>query len=92
MESEETDIVCSERYGSHCSRPYTRSREGKLHRGQCEGLRESSPAISIFTSVFLPQGYPESVSEDYLGLSDLDTVQAFASSVTGTLATQAVLK
>ncbi|ETE66462.1 hypothetical protein L345_07770, partial [Ophiophagus hannah] len=46
----------------------------------------------IFMSIFLPQGYPESVSMDYLAYQFWDTIQAFASSITGTLATQAVLK
>ncbi|EDO39318.1 predicted protein, partial [Nematostella vectensis] len=43
-------------------------------------------------SAFLPQGYPESVSKDYLTYQFWDTVQAFCSSITGTLATQAMLK
>ncbi|EDV29139.1 uncharacterized protein TRIADDRAFT_19061, partial [Trichoplax adhaerens] len=43
-------------------------------------------------SVFLPQGYPESVSGDYLTYQLWDTLQAFCSSITGTLATQAILK
>ena len=59
---------------------------------------------------FLPQGYPTSVSDDYLAYQIWDTVQvhsycvlesgnvvlsllqAFCSSITGTLATMAVLK
>ncbi|XP_078062983.1 RUS family member 1, partial [Mustelus asterias] len=49
-------------------------------------------AVSVFQSVFLPQGYPDSVSDDYLTYQIWDTVQAFASSITGTLATQAILK
>lgn len=41
---------------------------------------------------FLPQGYPESVSEDYLSYQLWDTLQAFCSSITGTLATMAIMK
>ncbi|KAL5467116.1 hypothetical protein EMCRGX_G031301 [Ephydatia muelleri] len=41
---------------------------------------------------FLPQGYPESVSEDYLSYQLWDTLQAFCSSITGTLATLAIMK
>lgn len=37
-------------------------------------------------------GYPYSVSEDYLQYQIWDTLQAFASSMTGALATEAVLK
>ncbi|XP_004706062.1 RUS family member 1, partial [Echinops telfairi] len=41
--------------------------------------------------VFLPQGFPDSVSADYLAYQLWDSVQAFASSLSGALATQAVL-
>ena len=34
-------------------------------------------SISILQSVFLPQGYPESVSNDYLKYQIWDTVQVF---------------
>ncbi|VDO49481.1 unnamed protein product [Haemonchus placei] len=47
---------------------------------------------STLIDIFLPQGYPYSVSEDYLQYQIWDTLQAFASSMTGALATEAVLK
>lgn len=37
-------------------------------------------------------GYPDSVSEDYLDYQKWDTLQAFASTITGCLATHSVLK
>ncbi|XP_065183504.1 RUS family member 1-like [Sycon ciliatum] len=56
-------------------------------------LSRSSRSIGQFLqSAFLPQGYPDSVSDDYLDYQKWDTIQAFCSYVTGTLATQAVLK
>ena len=45
-----------------------------------------------FSSAFLPQGYPASVSSDYLSYQVWDTVQAFCSYVTGTLSHTAVLQ
>uniref|UniRef100_A0A673XP62 RUS family member 1 n=1 Tax=Salmo trutta TaxID=8032 RepID=A0A673XP62_SALTR len=45
---------------------------------------------SLFLSVFLPQGYPE--SGDYLQYQFFDTLQAFSGSLSGTLATQASLR
>ncbi|XP_017773933.1 PREDICTED: RUS1 family protein C16orf58 homolog [Nicrophorus vespilloides] len=42
--------------------------------------------------VFLPYGYPDSVSPDYLNYQIWDTVQAFCSTITGILTTQAVLQ
>ncbi|KAK4030186.1 hypothetical protein OUZ56_023163 [Daphnia magna] len=46
----------------------------------------------LFSSVFLPQGYPSSVSDDYLEYQIWDTIQAFASSLSGSLSTRAVLE
>uniref|UniRef100_A0A915KXA5 Protein root UVB sensitive/RUS domain-containing protein n=1 Tax=Romanomermis culicivorax TaxID=13658 RepID=A0A915KXA5_ROMCU len=46
----------------------------------------------IFMEIFLPQGYPESVTTDYSEYQAWDTAQAFCSSITGTLATEAILK
>ncbi|XP_012495780.1 PREDICTED: RUS1 family protein C16orf58 homolog isoform X2 [Propithecus coquereli] len=51
----------------------------------------SSPPLSGLQAVFLPQGFPDSVSPDYLPYQLWDSVQAFASSLSGSLATQAVL-
>lgn len=45
-----------------------------------------------FTNVFLPKGYPDSVSRDYSAYQIWDTAQAFCSTITGTLATQEVLR
>ncbi|KAA3672048.1 uncharacterized protein DEA37_0000161 [Paragonimus westermani] len=42
-------------------------------------------------SIFLPKGYPQSVSPDYAEYQIWDTIQALASSVTGALAAQALL-
>ncbi|XP_034252608.1 RUS1 family protein C16orf58 homolog [Thrips palmi] len=47
---------------------------------------------NFFRLVFLPQGYPESVSRDYFSYQLWDTVQAFCSSLNGTLTTQAIMK
>lgn len=39
--------------------------------------------IRIFKKIFLPQGYPDSVSEDYIHYQFWDTVQAFCSTING---------
>jgi len=64
-----------------------------------QGLeRFSAPAragrglLGTVRQVFLPDGYPHTVSKDYLEYQVWDTLQAFASSVTGSLATAAVLE
>ena len=48
--------------------------------------------VSLARQVLLPEGYPESVSPDYLQYQLWDTAQAAASSVSGSLATAAVLQ
>ena len=50
--------------------------------------RASSGLTSVLRQVFLPEGYPTSVSSDYLSYQVWDTVQAFASSISGSLATK----
>lgn len=86
-------IVASERYGSAESWKYW-AKDGALERrrGGREGQSAGNSVVGAFKSVFLPQGYPESVSDDYLQYQFWDTVQAFSSSLSGTLATQASLR
>ncbi|KAH7958892.1 hypothetical protein HPB49_006134 [Dermacentor silvarum] len=53
--------------------------------------RKWSSLRTFFSEIFLPVGYPDSVSSDYARYQIWDSIQAFASSITGTLATQSVL-
>ena len=53
-----------------------------LYLSLLQGLRD----------VFLPEGYPNSVSRDYIAYQFWDTMQAFCSSITNILAAQGVLK
>uniref|UniRef100_A0A0A9Z6W1 UPF0420 protein C16orf58 n=1 Tax=Lygus hesperus TaxID=30085 RepID=A0A0A9Z6W1_LYGHE len=46
----------------------------------------------IVKDVFLPFGYPESVSDDYTEYQIWDTLQACASTITGTLTTKVILQ
>ena len=48
----------------------------------------ATSAYAFFRNVFLPANFPDSVSADYLAYQFWDTVQAFASSISGSLATQ----
>ncbi|XP_043942562.1 RUS family member 1 [Protopterus annectens] len=85
-------VLFTETYGSHLSHEYSFTQEGKL---SCRSEKEPAKHQTLkafFTSVFLPQGYPDSVSSDYLTYQIWDTIQAFASSITGTLATQGTLR
>ncbi|XP_028415213.1 RUS1 family protein C16orf58 homolog isoform X1 [Dendronephthya gigantea] len=60
-----------------------------------EPLYKSTGLASInkfIKDAFLPQGYPHSVSRDYLEYQMWDTCQAFCSSIVSALAAQAMLK
>ncbi|XP_062918516.1 RUS1 family protein C16orf58 homolog isoform X1 [Mobula hypostoma] len=85
-------IFCSEKYGGGGAHHYIHDLEGRLLRKQEKTGQVANSLARGISSVFLPQGYPESVSADYLSYQVWDTVQAFASTLTGTLATQAVLR
>ncbi|KAK3085163.1 hypothetical protein FSP39_025248 [Pinctada imbricata] len=85
------DLICREVYGySRVANKYVKGSDGTLV--QINQSARWTSLSSVFRSIFLPQGYPESVSNDYLTYQIWDTIQAFASSITGTLAAQAVLK
>ncbi|ODN06341.1 RUS1 family protein C16orf58 [Orchesella cincta] len=58
----------------------------------CHNRRNLQNVKLALRQIFLPHGYPESVSRDYVPYQIWDTVQAFASSITGALATEAVMK
>ncbi|XP_067272911.1 RUS1 family protein C16orf58 homolog [Pseudorasbora parva] len=86
-------VIATERYGSQESWKYLlKDRKIKRQKDAMDGKLAGNSISGLFKSVFLPQGYPESVSEDYLQYQFWDTVQAFSSSLSGTLATQASLR
>lgn len=51
-----------------------------------------NPVGRFLSQIFLPHGYPDSVSSDYTRYQVWDTVQAFCSTISGTLTTHAILK
>ncbi|BFZ18691.1 hypothetical protein BsWGS_21730 [Bradybaena similaris] len=88
-DTEAGKLVCLEHYGSTPRKhSYLLKHDGALKR-----ISSGYSSVShFFRSVFLPQGYPDTVSEDYLSYQIWDTTQAFASSITGTLAAHSVLR
>jgi len=70
---------------------YERDGEGSLVRISALS-RHGQGVLGLIRHVLLPEGYPDSVSGDYLEYQTWDTVQAFASSISGSLATAAVMK
>ncbi|XP_055386469.1 RUS family member 1 [Condylostylus longicornis] len=61
-------------------------------RGDKLITRERFALLKLLQNIFLPKGYPDSVSEDYLTYQIWDTIQAFCSTINGTLTTHAILK
>ncbi|XP_075991115.1 uncharacterized protein LOC142986482 [Anticarsia gemmatalis] len=87
----EGEIVFKEKYGSSFkNRLYVKPPEQTnivIHEEDRVG-----DVVSLLKQIFLPQGYPDSVSKDYTSYQIWDTAQAFCSTITGTLATQEVLR
>uniref|UniRef100_A0A671KG75 RUS1 family protein C16orf58 homolog n=1 Tax=Sinocyclocheilus anshuiensis TaxID=1608454 RepID=A0A671KG75_9TELE len=85
-------VIATERYGSQESWKYL-LKDGRMKRQKdaAHGRLAGNSVSGVFKSVFLPQGYPESVSEDYVQYQLWDTVQVQVS-LSGTLATQASLR
>lgn len=46
-------------------------------------IKENFGLYRLFQKIFLPQGYPDSVSEDYIYYQLWDTLQAFCSTISG---------
>ncbi|KAJ3580816.1 hypothetical protein NHX12_017065 [Muraenolepis orangiensis] len=88
MEENEQVVLATEKYGSGESWDYV-AKEGALERRRDGSDVGGSCITGVFKSVFLPQGYPESVSEDYLRYQFWDTVQSIVGVAGG--ATRAAL-
>lgn len=83
--------IIKERNTNH-SQPLTYDlNDGHLQRTEATPSTSSASIMGVARQVFLPEGFPESVSSDYFEYQMWDTLQAFASSVSGSLATAAVL-
>lgn len=46
-------------------------------------IKEQNTFSRIFQEIFLPHGFPDSVSDDYLTYQIWDTIQAFCSTISG---------
>ncbi|CAH2229661.1 jg18845 [Pararge aegeria aegeria] len=91
MGTQQGEILFRELYGASTKercyvQPAEQLKVVMLNDGQ------HSDVSGILARIFLPQGYPDSVSKDYFAYQIWDTAQAFCSTITGTLATQEVLR
>ncbi|KAL0116620.1 hypothetical protein PUN28_009927 [Cardiocondyla obscurior] len=89
-------VLFRESYGSDKETVYVKSKDGfsaneaKLDSTEFQAVRFR--IASVLKQIFLPQGYPSSVHPDYTAYQIWDTVQAFASTITGTLTTHSIMK
>ncbi|KAG6461327.1 hypothetical protein O3G_MSEX012557 [Manduca sexta] len=86
----EGEILLKEKYGSMAKERYYIKPPEQANIVVLDE-ENTNNVTSWFTKILLPQGYPDSVSEDYIAYQIWDTAQAFCSTISGTLATQAVL-
>ncbi|CAH2103827.1 unnamed protein product [Euphydryas editha] len=91
MKSHDGDILVKEKYGSSAKERYFVKPPDQLDVVVYENEKYNDMA-TVFSKIFLPQGYPDSVSKDYIAYQIWDTAQAFCSTITGILATQEVLR
>ncbi|PYH46097.1 RUS1 family protein [Aspergillus saccharolyticus JOP 1030-1] len=75
--------------------------KGHVRSGRIDLLRDASSTtkswsfkafLDTLADVFLPTGYPHSVTEDYTPYQIFDSLQAFSSSIAGLLSSRAVLQ
>lgn len=84
-------LVARETCGSEIEQSYVKFENSDKLFVVKRSPRRWSSLRTFFSEIFLPVGYPDSVSRDYTEYQIWDSIQAFASSITGTLATQSVL-
>ncbi|KAM4637236.1 RUS family member 1 [Amazona ochrocephala] len=92
MEPTEGPPLCRELWGSMEAAQYRGDPRGGLQRLRPPGARSGSGLHQLAVRLLLPQGYPHSVSPDYLQYQCWDSVQALCSSLAGALSARAVLE
>ncbi|CAK9822000.1 RUS family member 1 [Anthophora retusa] len=89
-------LLFTEAYGSERNKFFVKSKdEQSITELLSDTTRTKSfysGFISIAKEVFLPQGYPDSVHPDYTPYQIWDTVQAFASTIMGTLTIHSIMQ
>lgn len=88
-------LLFTESYGNEKERFFVKSKFEQSITELCSDTNRSSFYASIgsvLKEVFLPQGFPDSVHPDYVPYQIWDTVQAFASTIMGTLTTHSIMK
>ncbi|KAG2490919.1 hypothetical protein HYH03_010832 [Edaphochlamys debaryana] len=75
----------------HCGHPVNPTDVARGGRGRRAGGAGGS-VLAVLRAAFLPEGYPASVSPDYISFQAWDTVQALCSYVRGMLTSAAIMR
>ncbi|XP_033928384.1 RUS family member 1 isoform X1 [Melopsittacus undulatus] len=92
MEPPEAPPLCRELWGSQEVTWYQGDPRGGLLRLRPPGARAGTGINQVLMRVLLPQGYPHSVSPDYLQYQCWDSLQALCSSLCSSLSARSVLQ
>ncbi|KAK2581179.1 hypothetical protein KPH14_007983 [Odynerus spinipes] len=89
-------ILFREIYGNENENVFVKSKDHpsviNLQTGSSNKKSFISGIVSIIKDVFLPRGFPDSVHPDYIPYQIWDTLQAFASTIMGTLTTHSIMQ
>ncbi|EJD02652.1 DUF647-domain-containing protein [Fomitiporia mediterranea MF3/22] len=86
-------VTLSEAEGSVGLGPEYRIKSGTKQEPKESSARAARKIGShTLSEIFLPSGFPDSVTPDYIGYQIFDSLQAFSSSIAGLLSSRAVLE
>jgi hypothetical protein len=94
MQTEVIDtVIAKECSGDGCCSEYAVVGSSRVVERAAGGLSSSRPVSvgRVLRAVLLPEGFPQSVSRDYVRYQVFDTVQAWCSTVSGIFARRALL-
>lgn len=91
MTGNDTSCVCIEYCRQHETSIWTTSGSTKALTRKIIRNASSETILGRTLRGFLPEGYPSSVTSDYLGFQTWDSIQALMSYVRGMLCSQAIL-
>ncbi|XP_050546733.1 RUS family member 1 isoform X2 [Daktulosphaira vitifoliae] len=96
MPNETHEVLLSEEYGPKKTNIIYKRQDQRQLILESERYKQSiglyTKTINLLKDIFLPRGFPNSVSTDYIEYQIWDTLQAFCSSIANILSTMAIMK
>lgn len=87
-----SDVIIAEHFANQPYAIYKYGDDRQYRRQRGEEVENGISLKEVVKDIFLPKGFPSSVTSDYIPYQFWDTVQALASSLTAVLSTAAILK